>query len=600
MYQRTYSIPTFARNEANEIGDIQEELMSLDEFTIGGFEETIADSIFNQSNSRAKQLYGLIIGAIKYRPLEIPVYSQLCCKLATFLPNFNSNDMLNECILSFATNSTDSSDITIIAFLYVAFKDHFFNFQEIYNSMKLFHDKLAEIKNPYGYFIAWFLPELYLLEGDAVYKEIEQLGGYFSDIFPKDKNIEEIIQIIQEDREQKRLSLFRQIFIDDNVNELIEIASSVEFDFNQVIPSDIYEPCWIINNKPKLIQYAAYFGAIRCFKFLLLSDATLQEKSISNSRSVDFYAVASNSIEILRIMDQNNCTFYHAYWWSIIFFRPEILEWLINCKGFALNEKFLNQGNCIHAAATSNNVKIALKFIDQGGDPNSVNGRSQTALHVAAQTGSLDIIKLLISIPGIDVNKKAIYDLTPLHLAISSYQISIIEMLLDVESLDINIKDNDGLTPLNFSVKFNDSYLVSLLLKRNEIDVNTRSENFFSPLHRAAKLNAFNVMKTLMSHPNVDVNSSSLSNMLPIHSAADAGSLECLKLLVQRNDVDINQPTKYGRTPLHFAVIANRIEVVKYLVSLPNVSVNYIDTLLFNSLKELNLLLLCSITLCMF
>ena len=55
----------------------------------------------------------------------------------------------------------------------------------------------------------------------------------------------------------------------DDVEKLQEISSQTNFDFNQCIEPSIYERCSYINNGDvSLIDYAAFFGSIKCFRFL--------------------------------------------------------------------------------------------------------------------------------------------------------------------------------------------------------------------------------------------------------------------------------------------------------------------------------------------
>ncbi|OHT13740.1 hypothetical protein TRFO_16069 [Tritrichomonas foetus] len=74
-----------------------------------------------------------------------------------------------------------------------------------------------------------------------------------------------------------------------------------------------------------LIEYAAFYGSIKCFKFLLL-------KNIMLPFSLPRYAVAGGNSEIIRLCVQNNLNFLHSCRSAIHFHHTEILKWLLEQK----------------------------------------------------------------------------------------------------------------------------------------------------------------------------------------------------------------------------------------------------------------------------
>ena len=62
-------------------------------------------------------------------------------------------------------------------------------------------------------------------------------------------------------------------------------------------------------------------------------------------------------------------------------------------------------------------------------------------------------MKLLLSVPGIDVNYKANGNYTALYYAACNGSKSIVKLLMKHQKLDVNCRDNFGKTPLFYAAK---------------------------------------------------------------------------------------------------------------------------------------------------
>ncbi|KAH0787371.1 cask-interacting protein (caskin) 1,2 [Histomonas meleagridis] len=135
--------------------------------------------------------------------------------------------------------------------------------------------------------------------------------------FTNEKRINIFDQPEEEDLERDDFKLHKQlahegfnpleiakVIRNDDIDELQEIASHPNFNSNAKISKSQYERYTELCNKDvTLIQYAAFYGSIKCFKFLMLNYAKL--------KGVFEYAIAGGNIEI----------FHHC-----IEFYPENLE----------------------------------------------------------------------------------------------------------------------------------------------------------------------------------------------------------------------------------------------------------------------------------
>ncbi|KAK8840533.1 hypothetical protein M9Y10_030741 [Tritrichomonas musculus] len=82
-----------------------------------------------------------------------------------------------------------------------------------------------------------------------------------------------------------------------------------------------------------------------------------------------------------------------------------------------------------------------------------------TTLCLSVMSNDIDIVKLLLSVPNVDVNKVSVIDSekyreaamirAPLHLAVDEKNIEIIQLLLQQKDIDTNIIDENEKKPID-------------------------------------------------------------------------------------------------------------------------------------------------------
>jgi ankyrin repeat protein len=136
------------------------------------------------------------------------------------------------------------------------------------------------------------------------------------------------------------------------------------------------------------------------------------------------------------------------------------------------------------------------RLVELGADVNERKGRFyDTALHVAAGKGSLDVVAYLLS-KGADVNARDESGLTPLHAAArypgkggppagsEAARNQIAAMLIE-HGADVRAVGSDGLTPLHLAAQEDNVWLVESLLTRG-VDPNAPQAQGMTPFHFAA------------------------------------------------------------------------------------------------------------------
>ena len=209
----------------------------------------------------------------------------------------------------------------------------------------------------------------------------------------------------------------------DDFEKLQEISSQGKFDFNQKIAPSLYERFSFINKENvSIIDYAAFFGSIKCFKFLL--------KNGSNIMNSYKYAVAGGNKEIIKICEQKyaafngvcaaavrfhrNDIFRNIYYKEMQFSTSEIKlkklrELGLLCLLFNNYEVFSfleGEGMKIndyhfYEAAKIGNIFLLKYFCEKSQIPEGI-------LVFAAETVNIEVLQFILEQKGIDINARNI------------------------------------------------------------------------------------------------------------------------------------------------------------------------------------------------
>ena len=127
--------------------------------------------------------------------------------------------------------------------------------------------------------------------------------------------------------------LLYEIIRNDLIDDFISNLNDNNFSINSIISDSIFETnLFLLSNKETtIIEYAAFFGAIQIFSYLLSKGANLTER-------IWLYAIHSDSIELINFI-QNNCSYVIPY--SYI----ECIKEAIACHHNQLFDHFLKLEN---------------------------------------------------------------------------------------------------------------------------------------------------------------------------------------------------------------------------------------------------------------
>lgn len=160
------------------------------------------------------------------------------------------------------------------------------------------------------------------------------------------------------------------------------------------------------------------------------------------------------------------------------------------------------------------------------------------------------------------------YGATPLHLAAASGRLEIVELLL-AYGADIQAQTSDGYTPLHTAAWRGRVAVVGCLLNHGALidAVNLKQD---TPLHEAAANGNLETVKVLLAH-QAAVDPRDSDSQTPLHHAAADCDQEISRILLEAG-ADANALDKLRRNPLHTVAASSCETVIQALVAEREVS----------------------------
>ncbi|KAL9119608.1 MAG: hypothetical protein Q9187_003841 [Circinaria calcarea] len=198
-------------------------------------------------------------------------------------------------------------------------------------------------------------------------------------------------------------------------------------------------------------------------------------------------------------------------------------------------------------------------------DVNRMWRKGQNVLHYACrQSERTDVIKFLLA-QRVDAKSKTKdeYPTTALHLAAQYGSLSTVTLLLE-NNADIEATDFIGETPIFDSVRRNHPEIVEhLVTKRAKVDVTNDFGG--TPLFYAFGNNDIGVAKILLNN-NVAVNAVNSIGETALIQASQQGDKSGVELLLNKG-ASVDSPDRHGSTPLHYATAFGKCGVVEILLN---------------------------------
>ena len=223
----------------------------------------------------------------------------------------------------------------------------------------------------------------------------------------------------------------------DDVDSLQSLAMRSDFDFNQKIRQEYFSL-----EEKSLITTAAFYGSLKCFKYLLENEAKMD---LTTSEA----AIQGGNREIIDLCQEKGCDCTNFLQAAVISHRDDLFEWIIestNCTEASLYD-------CVRTV----NYRALLYYVQN----QKMSESEISPLCMAAQMGIQSMCRVLVE-NGDPMTATVGAGYTALHLAIK-YQHFYVVTYLVTNGIEVNQLTDDKLSPYDLAVEANNEEIVSYI-----------------------------------------------------------------------------------------------------------------------------------------
>ena len=229
-----------------------------------------------------------------------------------------------------------------------------------------------------------------------------------------------------------------------------------------------------------------------------------------------------------------------------------------------VNVKDADGKNPLMIALNEGHQEMVVPLHHNGTDIDAQDNYGLSAIHLAAGTGNLAAVRILLQRkPLLQKTGESYSNQTPTHLATIRDYDEIIEELHQYGA-DLEVQCKGGFRPIHVAA-FYDSLKVAQLLAKLRAELNPLCEDDRTVLHIAAMHSGIEFVRLILATtPDVNAKEKEALNT-PLHSAASAGNIDVCKMLLDKGST-IDLPNKTNHTALHFAVSEGHLETANLLL----------------------------------
>ncbi|HEX2548967.1 MAG TPA: ankyrin repeat domain-containing protein, partial [Gammaproteobacteria bacterium] len=208
-------------------------------------------------------------------------------------------------------------------------------------------------------------------------------------------------------------------------------------------------------------------------------------------------------------------------------------------------------------AAWTDQPEIVRALLEEKSDPGLVGEKGHTALYMAVQSRSLDLVKTILG-KKIDSNQP-VGDESPLCLAVRNNDIEIVKTLVSHQA-DIELASGKY-TPLILALLHENPKIAEYLIEKKA--------NCTDPkviIYASDNANADLIEKILAEKADINARSQDEAGMTALMYAASKGGVNIVKKLLEKNANLLAETKLEKKTALHFAVEEGYSQVVAELI----------------------------------
>ena len=186
-------------------------------------------------------------------------------------------------------------------------------------------------------------------------------------------------------------------------------------------------------------------------------------------------------------------------------------------------------------------------------------------LHQAVRRNDSSAVERIVCQPNTDVNKIN-FGLSPLNLAIYFKNIAMVRQLLLIPWIKVNKIPELMYSPLVLAVEMESLQIVELLLGHKNIDVNCE-EHSATPFEKACQLGNKAIVERLLQCEGLDTTRTERSAGYTIsHIVCRYGSISVIDVLVRHKIFTLSPHDSEGNNPVQEACVYGQLAVVEHVL----------------------------------
>ncbi|XP_071115765.1 death-associated protein kinase 1-like [Haliotis cracherodii] len=195
-------------------------------------------------------------------------------------------------------------------------------------------------------------------------------------------------------------------------------------------------------------------------------------------------------------------------------------------------------------------------------DLNTANKHGETAVHMAASGGHVDVIKFLQS-KGVDVGVRDKQGDSAVYWAARQGQLDVIKYLQEA-NVPLDGKNKSGENALHVAARYGHAHVVDHLCEAG-VSINLQDSLGETPAHSAAWHGFSHIVRSLcFADAVLDIQNKEGETAL--HCASVRGNLPCVKILLEHG-APLNHMDKRGSTSLHMACHRHHTSIALLLLN---------------------------------
>ena len=336
------------------------------------------------------------------------------------------------------------------------------------------------------------------------------------------------------------------ILEEDKIDDLQQLACLLSFDYNQIVTYESFSSFVLGQDQTTIINFAIFYGSYKCFAFLLLNGACLNNNSL-------MFAICSGNLEIYKTLQNKGVQYFDCINACIKYHQYDLFESIVSG-----HYEIINEFN-YELPLVSQNILVFLYYSLV--DPNFAS-HIQVKYSITIRNRNYLAAKYLFQkFPSY----KEVYN-TPLALfAVQNNFLSFLSFLIEDHNFDPNIQDKDGNSLLHSAIMEDNIILVRYLTETCHADIEIPDKKGNHPLHIACKYAKINIVKYLIENCHADPEAKNSDQMTPLYIACQY-NLDIVKYLIEDIHVSTEPINTTKETLLHIACKANKLDVIKYLL----------------------------------